>query len=79
MKENKKGRLEHNIALITATSAAILTLIPVTAHQLGRLSHLPDPPSAIFASDDITESSAAHPLGIPDGLLGLGVMVPRSH
>jgi uncharacterized membrane protein len=59
-------------ALIVATSAAVLTLFPVAAHQLGWLSHLPDPPSAIFASDDITESSAAHPLGIPDSLLGLG-------
>ncbi|WP_353070362.1 vitamin K epoxide reductase family protein [Tunturibacter empetritectus] len=39
---------------------------------MGLLSHLPDPPFAIFTSDDITESKAAHPLGIPDGLLGLG-------
>lgn len=57
--------------LIIATSAAILTLIPVAAHQLGYLDHLPDPPGKIFASDRITESTAAHPLGIPDSLPGL--------
>lgn len=58
-------------ALMAATSAALLTLLPVAAHQLGCLDHLPDPPAKIFASDRITESKAAHPFGIPDGLLGL--------
>ena len=62
---------ESNPALIATTSAAILTLIPVAAHQLGALSHLPDPPYPIFASDEITGSKAAHPFGIPDSLPGL--------
>lgn len=61
-----------NVALIAATSVALLTLTVVTSHQLGYLDHLPDPPGTIFSSDEITESKAAHPLGIPDGLLGLG-------
>lgn len=58
--------------LLSATSAALLTLIPVAAHQLGYLRHLVDPPAKIFASDEITESATAHPFGIPDSLLGLG-------
>lgn len=58
--------------LLAATSSALLTLLPVAAHQLGLLKHLPDPPGAIFASDTITESKTAHPLGVPDSLLGLG-------
>jgi uncharacterized membrane protein len=58
-------------ATIIACSAAIVTLVPVALHQLGALKHLPDPPCAAFDSDSITESQAAHPLGIPDGLLGL--------
>jgi len=58
--------------LIAATSTALLTLLPVAAHQLGLLQHLPDPPAAVFASDAITESKMAHPIGIPDSLLGLG-------
>ncbi|MEO8726225.1 MAG: vitamin K epoxide reductase family protein [Acidobacteriaceae bacterium] len=61
-----------NGLLLAATSAAILTLLPIAAHQLGLLEHLPDPPSCIFDSDTITSSKAAHPLGIPDGLLGVG-------
>jgi uncharacterized membrane protein len=61
-----------NLPLLAATSAALLTLAPVVAHQLGILTHLPDPSSRVFASDHITESSAAHPFGIPDGLLGVG-------
>lgn len=64
------GRL--NAPLIAATSAALLTLLPIAAHQLGLLDHLPDPPSWIFDSDRITDSASAHPLGIPDSLLGLG-------
>lgn len=58
--------------VVAATVAAIVTLLPVAAHQLGFLQHLPDPPSWIFASDKITDSDSAHPLGIPDSLLGLG-------
>jgi uncharacterized membrane protein len=58
--------------LVAGACAAIATLLPVAAHQLGLLNHLPDPPSRIFASDHVTESKAAHPLGIPDSLLGLG-------
>ena len=60
-----------NLPLLAATSAATLTLIPIAAHQLGLLAHLPDPPWGVFASDEITESSSAHPFGIPDGLLGI--------
>ena len=59
-------------ALVVAGSVALLTLLPVAAHQLGCLEHVPDPPGRVFASDEITESAAAHPLGIPDSLLGLG-------
>jgi uncharacterized membrane protein len=60
-----------NPTLVAACSAALLTLLPVAAYQLGVLRHLPDPPGTIFASDRITKSRAAHPLGILDSLLGL--------
>ena len=53
------------------TSAAMLTLVPVAAFQLGAVRRLPDPPGAIFASERLTLSPMAHPLGIPDSLLGL--------
>ncbi|MGC1360857.1 MAG: vitamin K epoxide reductase family protein [Silvibacterium sp.] len=69
---HKSAEATPDKLLLAATSAALLTLIPVAAHQLGYLSHLPDPPAAIFDSDRITESTTAHPLGIPDSLLGLG-------
>lgn len=59
-------------AVVVACFAALLTLLPVAAYQLGCLEHVPDPPGKVFASDKITESAAAHPLGIPDSLLGLG-------
>jgi hypothetical protein len=57
--------------LVMWTSAAIGTLVPVALYQLAVISHLPDPPSKVFASDDITASSMAHPFGIPDSLPGL--------
>ena len=64
--------LSSNGTLVVACSAAMFTLLPIAAHQLGWLGHLPDPPGKLFASDKITESGAAHPWGIPDSLLGLG-------
>jgi uncharacterized membrane protein len=64
-------RPDFGPALVLATSGALLTLAPVTAKQFGLLDHLPDPSARIFASDQITDSSMAHPLGIPDGVLGI--------
>jgi uncharacterized membrane protein len=62
--------VERGIA-IASCSVAILSLLPVAAHQLGGLKHLPDPAGDIFDSDKITESKAAHPLGVPDSLPGI--------
>jgi uncharacterized membrane protein len=61
-----------NWQLVGANVAAILTLLPVAVYQLGLIDSLPDPPWVIFASDKITSSKAAHPLGIPDSILGIG-------
>lgn len=60
-----------NWPLAVATCAAVATLVPVAAHQIGVLDHLPDPPGPVFASDRITASKSAYPWGIPDSILGL--------
>ena len=70
--EESSAGADSTALLVTAASAALMTLAPIAAHQLGALSHLPDPPSRIFDSDRITDSKSAHPFGIPDSLLGLG-------
>lgn len=57
--------------LVGASCVALVTLVPVTLYQLGAVSRLPDPPFSVFESERITTSKAAHPFGIPDGLLGL--------
>lgn len=57
--------------LIGACCVALLTLAPVACYQLGLLKELPDPPFGIFDSERITMSKTAHPLGIPDALLGI--------
>jgi uncharacterized membrane protein len=64
------GKTAHTLA-IAAAGTAIATLIPVALYQCGSIPHLPDPPGAYFASEAITSSKAAHPLGIPDSLPGL--------
>ncbi len=48
------------------------TLVPVMLFQTGMIDQLPDPPGSIFDSEKITTSRGAHPLGIPDAVLGLG-------
>ena len=58
--------------LAAAICAAIATLIPVAAYQIGAVDRLPDPPGSLFASDRITQSKAAHPFGIPDAIPGIG-------
>lgn len=57
--------------LIGASCVALATLVPVALYQLGVVSELPDPPLSVFDSERITTSKTAHPLGIPDALLGL--------
>jgi uncharacterized membrane protein len=57
--------------LLASCCTAVAMLVPVALHQLGALSHLPDPPGPLFDSDRITESRMAHPLGVPDSLPGI--------
>lgn len=57
---------------VVAAAAALGTLVPVALYQCGAIAHLPDPPGSVFDSDRITSSKSAHPLGVPDSLLGLG-------
>ncbi len=56
---------------ITGCGLAIGTLIPVALYQSHTIAALPDPPSAIFASERIVSSKMAHPFGVPDSFLGL--------
>ncbi len=56
---------------IAGCCAALATLVPVALFQAGMLERLPDPMGEIFDSERITSSKAAHPLGVPDGFLGL--------
>jgi uncharacterized membrane protein len=64
--------LSSSVVLTGACCTALATLVPVALYQTGFLSRLPDPASALFDSEQITTSQAAHPFGIPDALLGLG-------
>lgn len=65
------GSGDRDTLLLGSCCTSILTLIPVALYQTGVISGLPDPPFEIFDSDRITMSKAAHPLGVPDALLGL--------
>jgi uncharacterized membrane protein len=66
-----KSETHADALLLGATCAALATLVPVGLYQTGIISRLPDPPMSVFDSERITTSKAAHPLGIPDALLGL--------
>ncbi len=61
----------RDAVMMAACGAAIGTLVPVLLHQTGVLGHLPDPPGRVFDSDGVTESAMAHPMGVPDAVLGL--------
>ncbi len=61
----------RDVVLTAACCTAIATLVPVALYQTGVLSSLPDPPAPVFDSERITSSKEAHPLGVPDALLGL--------
>ena len=65
------SRGNGDTVLIVGCCTALATLVPVTLYQTGVLHRLPDPPFRVFDSEQITMSHAAHPLGIPDGVLGL--------
>ena len=65
-------REEHEShATVIWTGVALVTLGVVALKQLGVLEHLPDPPGRLFASDKLTESAMAHPIGVPDSLPGI--------
>ena len=80
-------KLPNAVAMTAACCAALATLVPVALYQTGVIQHLPDPPLPVFDSDRITLSKMAHPLGVPDALLGLGsfcvtlalILISRNH
>jgi uncharacterized membrane protein len=54
-----------------AGAAAMVTLGVVAARQLGMVGRLPDPRGEMWDSNGIVMSKAAHPAGVPDGVLGM--------
>lgn len=64
--------LPNATAMMACCGGAIAALVPVALYQTGVLRRLPDPPMEVFASERITSSKVAHPMGVPDALLGLG-------
>ncbi len=62
----------HKGIAIAFCCAAITSLVPVVLVQFRVINRLPDPPGKIFDSTRIVTSKSAYPLGIPDGVLGLG-------
>lgn len=71
MRRSHDARSDLRGALLCC-GAAIGALVPVALFQLRLLKKLPDPPGPVFDSAKIVTSKDAFPLGIPDGLLGLG-------
>jgi uncharacterized membrane protein len=65
------SKSKNDRLVIGSCCVALATLVPVALYQSGVLPRLPDPPLGVFDSERITTSDAAHPLGIPDGWLGL--------
>lgn len=63
--------LENQTFLIASCAMTLVTLVPVALFQIGVIKRLPDPPFPIFDSARITHSKIAHPLGVPDALLGI--------
>jgi uncharacterized membrane protein len=65
------GSRAEDALLLGACCAALATLVPVMLFQTGIVDSLPDPPLAVFDSEEITSSRMAHPFGVPDSLPGL--------
>ena len=56
---------------MASAGAAVVALIPVVLRQVGAVEHLADPPGEVWDSDGIVMSKVAHPMGVPDGVLGI--------
>ncbi len=65
------GNVGQDAVLLGASCLTVATLIPVLLYQTNVIRSLPDPPSPLFDSDEITKSRMAPPAGIPDSIPGL--------
>lgn len=61
---------DRHLALASA-AAGMAFLLCIALRQVRLLKHLPDPRGDVFDSDGIVLSKEAHPVGVPDGVLGL--------
>lgn len=64
----RRRRLIRILAALGAVDFSIISL-----YQLEWIRHLPDPSGKLFDSDGVNASPTAYALGVPDGLLGLGL------
>ena len=62
----------HKTLSIVFCASALAFLVPVVLRQLDVIDELPELPGKIFDANHIVMSKTAHPLGIPDAILGLG-------
>ncbi|MHB8301742.1 MAG: vitamin K epoxide reductase family protein [Acidobacteriaceae bacterium] len=62
----------HRTMAIVCCCVAIGALAPVAMLQLRMIDNLPDLPGRMFNSRRIVLSKSAFPLGVPDGVLGIG-------
>jgi uncharacterized membrane protein len=72
MTEDKSFKGPDAAVALAGCGVALGTLAVVALFQSGVVDRLPDPAGEVFASERITLSKMAHPLGIPDSYLGLG-------
>lgn len=61
-----------NLPLTLATTAALLTLVPVALRQFKVIRRLPDPDHHIFNSNRVVTSNKSKYFGVPDSALGFG-------
>jgi uncharacterized membrane protein len=64
------AKVDQQIA-VAGCCLALGMLVPVALFQGEVSDSLPDPPGELWASERITLSRSAHPLGVPDSYLGL--------
>lgn len=66
-----KTECRRQIAALSAIGTVDFSIISL--YQLGYIKHLPDVPHKIFDSDKVNASEEAVMLGIPDGVISLGM------
>jgi uncharacterized membrane protein len=73
LRQDARPDTEHRRKIAGLAAVGMVDFSLISLYQLGYIKHMPDLPGEVFDSDKVNASEEAVLLGLPDGVVSLGM------